>query len=64
MQSRPSKVRKGGSLLGSGALFMGMSYHHASARPRRDEQKRAHPAELTGFILLTVRAICTTNVLW
>lgn len=38
---------------------MGMSYHHAPVRPRRAEEKRTHPAELTGFILLTVTAICT-----
>lgn len=40
---------------------MGMSYHHAPVRPRRAEEKRTHPAELTGFILLTVTAICTAK---
>lgn len=42
--------------------FIGMSYHHAPVRPRRAEEKRTHPAELTGFILLTVTAICTAKI--
>lgn len=41
--------------------FMGVSYHHGPVRPRRAEEKRTHPAELTGFILLTVTAICTAK---
>lgn len=38
-----------------------MSYHHAPVRPRRAEEKGTHPAELTGFILLTVTAICAAK---
>lgn len=44
--------------------FMGIFYHHASLHLRLSEEKRTHPAELTGFILLTVRAFCNTAILW
>ncbi len=36
----------------------------ASPASRRSEEKRTHPAELTEFILFTVKAICKTTFLW
>lgn len=30
----------------------------------RSQEKRTHPAQLTGFILYGVRAICKTTILW
>lgn len=62
-QNCPCKVKEGVSPQLQHS-FMGIFYHHASLHLRLSEEKRTHPAELTLFILLTVRAFCNTVILW